>query len=168
MWGRDVSGVYLLHLFIGECLFFSACLQAELVDVVCTSAAEYVQEIRSICRSQAESQSERVRKLLLKLHDCASTVGFLPLASAAASYHDSFISGGPVDLCAMGESLAVKLRQAEAEWESAKRTAQTSGSSRVAQGRTNAADAAAGTGSGGSASAAYRATVVRRFLAERP
>jgi hypothetical protein len=137
------------------------------VDVVCTSAAEYVQEIRSICRSQAESQSERVRKLLLKLHDCASTVGFLPLASAAAAYHDSFISGVPVDLCAMGESLAVKLRQAEAEWESARPAAQTSGSSCV-QGEATVADAAAGSGSGGSASAAYRATVVRRFLAERP
>jgi hypothetical protein len=151
-------------------LIFSACLQVKLVDAVCISATDHIQQLRSISHSQAASQSERVRKLLLRLHDCASTVGFLSLASAAASYHDAVLSGGPVDLCATGESLAVKLRQAEAEWEAARpATMKTSGSSHgEVQGEANVADPAAGTGPEGSASAAHCATVVRRYLAERP
>lgn len=66
---------------------------------------------------QPEENVDSFRSLLLRIHDCASTVGFLSLASATAAHHDDIVKGVPTYRSDIIESLGAELLRAEAEWE---------------------------------------------------
>jgi len=143
----------------------------QLVDTLCTSAKEHVAQIARLAQLSG-SQTETVSRILLKLHDAASTVGFLALASAADSFHRTLAARNTADLAAMAASLSATLDQAEQEWAVA-RPAHYQGAAASARSSSGAAPTAAcldGPPSSPpppSALPPLRATVVRRFLASR-
>jgi DNA-directed RNA polymerase specialized sigma24 family protein len=148
-------------------------LQVELVAAVCASARDIVRNIQSSCRSVSTSD-DTVCKLLQRLHDCASTAGFLSLASAAAAYLDSIVSGRAIDRSEMGDRLSSELARAEAEWDTARShlsVEETSTVTRNVSGpRRQAAESIAQEAASavGCFSPDLRAAVVRRYLEERP
>jgi hypothetical protein len=109
---------------------------------------------------------------LLKLHDAASTVGFLSLASAADAFHKSMSAKNDVNLAAMAESLSATLREAEQEWAAA-RPAHCHGAAASARPPSAAAPVAAPSDAADSPSAPQPqplpvpAAMVRRYLESR-
>ena len=84
----------------------------------CDSLRELVQKMRTV--SSTELFSDNTLDLLRRLHNCASAVGFLSLATSAASYHDSIAQGTHFNLSTIAEALSDKLHKAEAEWDGVK------------------------------------------------
>jgi hypothetical protein len=85
------------------------------MDAVCTAATEDIQKIKFACRCENHS----INRVLLRLHEHASAVGFFSLASAAARLqHDSVESKSisPLDLSAMSDLLAAELQLAVDAW----------------------------------------------------
>ena len=140
------------------------------MEDVCTSARDHLRKIHAINMSGAGSR-DNLLQLLLKLHDCASTVGFLSLASATAAHHDSIVNGTEPDASVIFMSLEAELRRAEAEWDAARPsggrspTAPLQGA-RAQQGQAPDASAAEVT-QDSAGPALLRAAVVRHYLARR-
>ena len=141
-------------------------MQIELVDAVCASARNYLQEIVTISNSEA-GHEDRLQKLLLKLHNCASTVGFLSLASTTTAYHDSFVIGTRVDCSVISESLASELQRAEAEWEATRLKSYASTTSPAASQEAKVFGKQVLETMQGPSSTTLRAAVVRNYLAWR-
>lgn len=71
---------------------------------------------------RSETDNDDFLKLLLKIHNGASTVGFLSLAVTTAAHHESIRKGNSIDFPTIIGSLAAELRQAEADWDFVRRT----------------------------------------------
>ena len=139
------------------------------MNTVCKSARDHLSKIQAV-NSRDSGRHDIFLRFLLKLHDCASTVGFLSLASATAAYHDSIVNGAEPDKFAICRSLEAELRRAEAEWEA----------SRPSDGSCSAAPFQGTRGQGGkmscelemedmqgSTAPELRAAVVRHYLSRR-
>ena len=133
------------------------------MDTACKSARNHLRKIQAVNLSEAGSHDILLR-LLLKLHDCASTVGFLSLASATAAYHDSIVNGAEPDKSAICRSLEAELRRAEAEWEASRPSDGSCSTAPLHEARGQEGGASHGSET---TAPALRAAVVRHYLARR-
>ena len=135
-----------------------------MIETACTLAKDYLNKLREFIEFDVSDSREFILKLILKLHDCASSIGFLSLASAAAAHHDKFLSGIQTDLYPVIESLEAELRCAEAEWEA-------EAGNRAPSNINEAVDMACGDAHVdtrlGSATSVLRASVAQQYLESR-